>query len=82
MPLVPAFLPFGRELDFIRGPYYSNMTGFWHGNLQLHNLTALSATEEVAPWRHLSEQWMSAPDLTVIQNAWARGTGRGWTKRR
>ena len=66
MPLVSAFLPFGRELDPQRGSYYSNMTGFWHGNLQLHNLTALNATEEVASWRHLSEQWMSASNLTAI----------------
>ena len=66
MPLVSVFLSFGRELDPQRGSYYSNMTGFWHGNLQLHNLTAPNATGEVAAWRHLSEQWMSAPNLTAI----------------
>ncbi|KAM5544439.1 hypothetical protein V8D89_002099 [Ganoderma adspersum] len=67
MPLVSAFLPFGVELDPRRASYYSNMTGFWHGDLHLHNLTALNATEEVAPWRHLSEQWMLASNLTAIQ---------------
>ena len=66
MPLVSAFLPFGIELDPKRGSYYSNMTGFWHGDLQLHNLTALNATEEVAPWRRLAEQWMLASNLTAI----------------
>ena len=66
MPLVSAFLPLGVELDSKRGSYYSNMTGFWHGDLQLHNLTDLNATEEVAPWRHLSEQWMLASNLTAI----------------
>ncbi|KAI1782212.1 hypothetical protein LXA43DRAFT_932813 [Ganoderma leucocontextum] len=66
MPLVSAFLPFGVELDPKRGSYYSNMTGFWHGDLRLHNLTALNATEQVAPWRPLSEQWMLAANLTAI----------------
>ena len=66
MPLVSAFIPFGVELDPKRGSYYSNMTGFWHGDLQLHDRTALIATEEVAPWRHLSEQWMLASNLSAI----------------
>ena len=66
MPLVSAFLPFGVELDPKQGSYYSNMTGFWHRDLQLHNLTALNDTEEVEPWRHPSEQWMLASNLTAI----------------
>ena len=66
MPLVSSFLPFGAELDPMRGSYYSNMTGFWHGDLQLHNLTSLNSTEEKAPWRPFAEQWMLASNLTAI----------------
>ncbi|EJF60599.1 hypothetical protein BD309DRAFT_958957 [Dichomitus squalens] len=65
-PLVAAFLPFGLELDPKQGSYYSNLTGFWHGDLQLHNLTSLNATEKTSPWRHLAEQWMLTTNLSEI----------------
>ncbi|TBU30076.1 hypothetical protein BD311DRAFT_755258 [Dichomitus squalens] len=65
-PLVAAFLPFGLELDPKQGSYYSNLTGFWHGDLQLHNLTSLNATEQTSPWRHLAEQWMLTTNLSEI----------------
>ncbi|KAI0703928.1 hypothetical protein C8Q76DRAFT_752964 [Earliella scabrosa] len=66
MPLIAAFLPFGRELDPRRGSYYSNMTGFWHGDAQFHNLTSLNETEQLSSWRHLSEQFMISTNLTAI----------------
>lgn len=66
MPLVTAFLPFGRELAPARGSYYTNMTGFWHGDVQPHNLTALNTTEQSSPWRHLSEQLMTTTNLSKI----------------
>ena len=66
MPLVAAFLQYGRELDPQQGSYYSNMTGYWHADVQPHNLTSLNATEQVAPWRHLSEQLMITANLTEI----------------
>ncbi|KAI0666870.1 hypothetical protein C8Q78DRAFT_1057520 [Trametes maxima] len=66
MPLVDAFLNFGPELDPERGSYYSNMTGFWHGDLQAHNLTNLNTSEATSSWRHLSEQFMVSTNLTAI----------------
>lgn len=42
------------------------MTGFWHGDLQAHNLTALNATEQMSPWRHLSEQFILPTNLSAI----------------
>ena len=66
MPLVTAFLPFGRELDPAHGSYYSNMTGFWHGDVQPHNLTALNTTVQNSPWRHLFEQFMTTTNLSKI----------------
>ncbi|KAH9889041.1 hypothetical protein C8Q73DRAFT_737866 [Cubamyces lactineus] len=66
MPLVQAFLDFGPELDPSQGSYYSNMTGFWHGDLQFHNLTSLNASEAASPWRHLSEQFILPTNLSAI----------------
>ena len=66
MPLVAAFVPAGLELDPMQASYYSNLTGFWHGDLQFHNLTSLNATEQAAPWRRLVEQWMITTNLTEI----------------
>ncbi|KAL1942983.1 hypothetical protein VTO73DRAFT_4654 [Trametes versicolor] len=66
MPLVEAFLPFGSEIDPKQGSYYSNMTGFWHGDTQLHNLTALNASEAASSWRHLSEQFLLPVNLSAI----------------
>ena len=66
MSLVTTFLPFGHELDPQKGSYYSNMTGFWHGDVQIHNLTALNATEAVSSWRHLSEQFIINVNLSSI----------------
>ncbi|RDX47178.1 hypothetical protein OH76DRAFT_1558028 [Lentinus brumalis] len=66
MPLVAAFLPYGREVDPAKASYYSNMTGFWHGNVQPHNLTSLNVTEQSSPWRHLSEQFMIPTNLSTI----------------
>ena len=66
MPLVAAFLQYGRELDPLHGSYYSNMTGYWHGDAALHNLTTLNASEQAAPWRSLSEQFILPTNLTAI----------------
>ncbi|KAI0742037.1 hypothetical protein C8Q80DRAFT_1197624 [Daedaleopsis nitida] len=65
-PLVAAFISTGHEVDPKHESYYSNMTGFWHGDLQPHNLTALNATEQISPWRHLSEQFILPTNLSAI----------------
>ncbi|KAI0644285.1 hypothetical protein C8Q79DRAFT_913528 [Trametes meyenii] len=66
LPLVGAFVTFGPELDPKSGSYYSNMTGFWHGDLQPHNLTNLNTSEAASSWRHLSEQFMVSTNFTAI----------------
>ncbi|KAI0351865.1 hypothetical protein OH77DRAFT_1486589 [Trametes cingulata] len=66
MPLVNAFMTFGGELDPKEGSYYSNMTGFWHGDLQPHNLTSLNASEAASSWRHLAEQFILPTNVTAI----------------
>ena len=66
MPLVQAFLGFGPELDPNQGSYYSNITGFWHGDLHFHNLTSLNASEAASPWRHLSEQFILPTNLSAV----------------
>ncbi|KAI0365183.1 hypothetical protein BV20DRAFT_973479 [Pilatotrama ljubarskyi] len=66
MPLVDAFMSFGGELDPKRRSYYSNMTGFWHGDVQAHNLTSLNASEASSSWRHLSEQFVLPTNVTAI----------------
>ncbi|KAI8974598.1 hypothetical protein BD414DRAFT_498160 [Trametes punicea] len=65
-PLVDAFLAFGSELDPEHGSYYSNLTGFWHGDLGFHNLTSLNASEAASEWRHLSEQFILPTNLSAI----------------
>ncbi|KAI9063826.1 hypothetical protein FKP32DRAFT_1571123 [Trametes sanguinea] len=65
-PLVNAFLEFGSELDPKQGSYYSNLTGFWHGDLSFHNLTSLNASEAASSWRHLSEQFLLPTNLSAI----------------
>ncbi|KAI0334632.1 hypothetical protein GY45DRAFT_1269816, partial [Cubamyces sp. BRFM 1775] len=65
-PLVQAFLTLGSELDPSQGSYYSNMTGFWHGDLHAHNLTSLNTSEAASPWRHLSEQFILPTNLSAV----------------
>ena len=63
MPLVAAFLQYGRELDPLHGSYYSNMNGYRHGDAVLHNLTAPNASEQAARWCSLSEQFILPTNL-------------------
>nr|QIE48439.1 hypothetical protein [Trametes gibbosa] len=65
-PLVEAFVTFGSEIDPQHGSYYSNMTGFWHGDVRPHNLTSLNASEAASSWRHLSEQLMLPVNLSAV----------------
>ncbi|OSD00125.1 hypothetical protein PYCCODRAFT_1453440 [Trametes coccinea BRFM310] len=65
-PLVNAFLEFGSELDPNQGSYYTNLTGFWHGDLDFHNLTSLNSSEAASNWRHLSEQFLLTTNLSAI----------------
>ncbi|KAH9855277.1 hypothetical protein C2E23DRAFT_815072 [Lenzites betulinus] len=65
-PLVRAFMTFGSEIEPHRGSYYSNMTGFWHGEVQSHNLTSLNVSEATSSWMHLSEQFMLPVNLTTV----------------
>jgi transmembrane E3 ubiquitin-protein ligase len=43
MPLVTDFVSFGQEIDPLAGSYYSNLTGFWKGDVRFHNLTNTTA---------------------------------------
>lgn len=38
-------MTFGQHLDTREASYYSNLTGFWHGELHSHNLTTAYAAE-------------------------------------
>ncbi|CDO68165.1 hypothetical protein BN946_scf184938.g17 [Trametes cinnabarina] len=66
IPLASAFIKFGSKLDPQEGSYYSNLTGFWHGDLGFHNLTSLNASEAASSWRHLSEQFILPTNLSSI----------------
>ncbi|KAI0628206.1 hypothetical protein C8Q77DRAFT_1150309 [Trametes polyzona] len=66
LPLAEAFMTFGSEIHPAHGSYYSNLTGFWHGEVQPHNLTSLNASEAASSWRHLAEQFMLPTNLTAI----------------
>lgn len=66
MPLVDDFMSFGRQLDPQSGSYYSNLTGFWRGEMTFHNLTnETSQMYAHAPfWLKDASDFVSAANLT------------------
>jgi len=66
MPLVDSFVDFGPVLDPDVGSYYTNLTGFWHGEVDFHNLTSLSANDSSLPWSSLANDFVSHTNATLL----------------
>lgn len=68
MPLVSNFVTFGPPVDPLQASYYANLTGFWRGDLQFHNLTNLTgeALAGAAPpiWLQDAQSFISTANLT------------------
>ncbi|CAL1715555.1 unnamed protein product [Somion occarium] len=60
MPLVDSLLTLGSQLDSMEASYYTNLTGFWRGDIEFHNLTSNSTD----PWQPLAHDLISSANLT------------------
>ncbi|KAI0726059.1 hypothetical protein C8Q72DRAFT_998682 [Fomitopsis betulina] len=66
MPLVNSFLDLGPVLDPDMASYYTNLTGFWHGEIDFHNLTSLSANDSTAEWRSAANDFIMQTNMTQL----------------
>lgn len=80
MPLVNDFLTFGRQLDPQSGSYYANLTGFWRGDVQFHNLTNETMQTYSSPpfWIQDAQSFMSTANLTNATELTERVGKWGW----
>ncbi|KAF8967642.1 hypothetical protein BDZ97DRAFT_1802585 [Flammula alnicola] len=66
-PLMDAFHVQGNILDPTRESYYSNVTGFIHGDAAFTNITLSSlASNETFRWKHEAENFMAGINTTNI----------------
>lgn len=77
--LAESLIAFGSRLDPLRASYYSNLTGFWHGELQLQNLTSVNSSEPIPTWRHLADDFVSKLNKSALPERlgdwnWTRST--------
>ncbi|KZT68761.1 hypothetical protein DAEQUDRAFT_765968 [Daedalea quercina L-15889] len=66
MPLVKSFVDLGPVLDPTAGSYYTNLTGFWHGEVDFHNLTSLSANDSASTWSSSASEFVSRTNITQL----------------
>ena len=66
MPLVTDIMSFGRQLDPYQGSYYQNLTAFWKGDVQFHNLTNLTTDSQIQPpfWINDAQTFVTSANLT------------------
>lgn len=66
MPLVNSFVDLGPVLDPDMASYYTNLTGFWHGEIDFHNLTSLSANDSTAEWSSTANDFILQTNMTQL----------------
>lgn len=66
MPLVTDIMSFGSHINPREGSYYQNLTAFWKGDIQYHNLTNLTSQAQTNPpfWIKEAEAFVSSANLT------------------
>lgn len=87
MPLVNSFMTFGSRLDPKHDSYYTNLTGFWRGDLAFHNISFLdsehppSTTNGTAiPWLSVAKDYVEAANLTANATEYQERIGAwNWT---
>ena len=75
-------MTFGSQLDPQFQSYYTNLTGFWRGDVEFHNLTDLqsNATAPLPVWHHLAEDVVSKANLTNATEFTNRLGSWNWTR--
>ena len=66
MPLVHSFVDMGPVLAPDMGSYYTNLTGFWHGEIDFHNLTSLSTNDSTSTWSTTATDFISQTNMTEL----------------
>ncbi|EMD38757.1 hypothetical protein CERSUDRAFT_92794 [Gelatoporia subvermispora B] len=76
IPLVSNFMTFGSTLDPLKASYYTNITGFWHGDVRLHNLTSAANTSNgTEAWRPFADELLTGANETELGE---RGAEWNW----
>ncbi|KAI0071333.1 hypothetical protein K474DRAFT_1607089 [Panus rudis PR-1116 ss-1] len=78
-PLVESFIQFGSRLEPTQASYYSNLTGFWRGDLTLHNITYLPEVENPPEWYRLASDYIAGGNLTNSTEVAERLGPWNWT---
>ena len=87
MPLVERFMTFGPRLHPQLGSYYTNLTGYWKGDVRFHNLTQESHTYIAPngstfnfPWANLASNYLAGANLTNATELAERLGEWNWTR--
>jgi hypothetical protein len=65
-PLVESFMSFGSRLNSQWASYFSNVTGFAHGEIDFFNITPPSLESATYPWRAHAETFMGDANMTNL----------------
>ncbi|KAG2071545.1 hypothetical protein BDR04DRAFT_1098008 [Suillus decipiens] len=65
-PLVGSFMSFGSRLNPQWASYFSNVTGFAHGEIDFFNITPPSLGSTTYPWRTHAETFMGDTNMTDL----------------
>lgn len=82
MPLVESLMTFGNQVDSQSAAYYTNLTGFWRGDVRFHNLTNLQSNESspLPPWHTFSDDLVWRANLTNATEFASRVGSWNWTR--
>jgi hypothetical protein len=76
--LLDSFIVHRGDLDPTRASYYSNITGFIHGDATYHNISPPSLSRDSTPpvWKPTAENYMSGTNMSDLTN---RASTWNWT---
>ncbi|KAI0069873.1 hypothetical protein K474DRAFT_1746897, partial [Panus rudis PR-1116 ss-1] len=72
-------MQFGSRLEPTQASYYSNLTGFWRGDLTFHNLTYFPEVENPPEWYRLASDYIAGGNLTNSTEVAERLGPWNWT---
>lgn len=75
-------MTFEGQVDPQAASYYTNLTGFWRGDVNFHNLTKLevNATTPPPPWHRLADELVASANLTNATEFASRVGSWNWTR--
>ena len=82
MPMVESLMTFGSQVNPLSASYYTNLTGFWRGDVAFHNLTRLESNATTPPpsWHHLADSLVASANLTNATEFTNRLGNWNWTR--